>query len=151
MTTKATRKMAVPDIGGLLGKISEKREEMPKTPVQTLQPVDEKAEDKPVISKTIKTLKSKNSGALSQKNIDTAKQTKAEAKMRGTGGRPTVKKNSVEYVKMSPRIPKALKKRVDIALIHERFVDKDGNAIKTLDEIVAHALEKLLSYAGRRV
>ena len=48
-------------------------------------------------------------------------------------------------MKVSPRIPKALKKKVDLALVNERFVDKDGTSINTLDEIVAHALEKLLS------
>jgi len=54
-------------------------------------------------------------------------------------------KETVEYVKISPRVPKDLKKRVDIALVYERFADKEGNTIKTLDEIVAHALEKLLA------
>ncbi len=135
MTTK--KKLNVPDIGGLLGKISEKREEMPKTPVQSVHPVKEGAEKKPARSKAVKTLK--------QKNSNTAKPAAAEAKPRVAGGRPTRKKDSVEYVKMSPRITKDLKKKVDLALIHERFADKDGNAINTLDEIVAHALEKLLS------
>ncbi len=135
MTTK--KKLNVPDIGGLLGKISEKREEMPKTPVQSVQPVKESVTAKPVRSKAVKTLKRKNS--------DTAKPAAAEVKPRAAGGRPTLKKDSVEYVKMSPRIPKDLKKKVDLALIHERFADKDGNIINTLDEIVTHALEKLLS------
>jgi hypothetical protein len=135
MTTK--KKLNVPDIGGLLGKISEKREEMPKTPVQSVQPVEEGAEAKPAGSKTVKTLKSKNS--------KTAKQAAPEVKPRATGGRPTLKKDSVEYVKVSPRIPKALKKKVDLALVNERFVDQDGTSINTLDEIVAYALEKLLS------
>ena len=135
MTTK--KKLNVPDIGGLLGRISEKREEMPKTPVQSVQPVEEGVEAKPARSKAVKTLKRKNS--------NTAKPVASEARPRAAGGRPTVKKESVEYVKVSPRIPKELKKKVDLALIHERFVDKDGTSINTLDEIVAHALEKLLS------
>ncbi len=135
MTTK--KKLNVPDIGGLLGKISEKREEMPKTPVQSVQPVKESVAKKPARSKNVKTLK--------QKNSNTSKQVITEAKPRAAGGRPTLKKNSVEYVKVSPRIPKALKKEVDLALVNERFADKDGNAINTLDEIVAHALEELLS------
>ncbi len=137
MTTK--KKLNVPDIGGLLGKISEKREEMPKTPVQSVQPVKENMETKPSRNKAVKTLK--------RKNADTAKPavTEKEIKPRAAGGRPTLKKESVEYVKVSPRIPKALKKEVDLALVHERFTDKDGNAINTLDEIVAHALEELLS------
>jgi hypothetical protein len=131
------KKLNVPDIGGLLGRISEKREEMPKTPVQSVQPVDEGVEAKPARSKTVKTLKHKNS--------NTAKQATTETRPRTAGGRPTLKKESVEYVKVSPRIPKALKKKVDLALVHERFVDQDGTSINTLDEIVAHALEKLLS------
>ena len=135
MTTK--KKLNVPDIGGLLGKISEKREEMPKTPVQSVQPVEEGVEAKPARSKAVKTLKRKNS--------NTAKPAATEIRPRAAGGRPTLKKDSVEYVKVSPRIPKALKKKVDIALVNERFVDQDGNAINTLDEIVAYALEKLLS------
>ncbi len=126
--------MNIPDIGGLLGIISEKREEMPKTPVQSVQPVEEDGEAKPAWSKAVKTLKRKNS--------NTAKSVAVETRPRG--GRPTVKKDSVEYVKMSPRIPKDLKKKVDLALIHERFADKDGNTIHTLDEIVAYALERLI-------
>ena len=133
-TTK--KKMNVPDIGGLLGKISEKRKEMPKTPVQAVQPVEQSPEEKPFKSKTVKTLKHLNSKM--------AKQVDAEAAPSKAGGRPSVKKGEVEYVKISPRIPRDLKKKVYIALIHERFVDKDGNTINTLDEIVAHALEKLL-------
>ena len=137
MTTK--KKLNVPDIGGLLGKISEKREEMPKTPVQSVQPVEEGAKAKPARSKAVKTIKRKNSNTA--KLVMSA----TEIKPRAAGGRPTVKKDSVEYVKVSPRIPKELKKKVDLALVNERFVDQDGTSINTLDEIVAHALEKLLS------
>ncbi len=135
MTTK--KKLNVPDIGGLLGKISEKREEMPKTPVQSVQPVKEGVAVKSSGEKAVKTLKRKNS--------NTAKPAEPEVRPRAAGGRPTLKKDSVEYVKVSPRIPKALKKKVDLALVNERFVDQDGTSINTLDEIVAYALEKLLS------
>ncbi len=135
MTTK--KKLNVPDIGGLLGKISEKRGEMPKTPVQSVQPLEEGVEAKATGSKKVKTLKHKNS--------NTAEATAIKTRPRGVGGRPTLKKDSVEYVKVSPRIPKALKKKVDLALVNERFVDPDGASINTLDEIVAYALEKLLS------
>jgi hypothetical protein len=144
MTTKV-RKMNVPDIGNLLGKISEKRDEMPKTPVQAVQPVDEKIGNQELIGKNVKTPKRQNPNKFRGNNSFTPKQGNPVAVERGVGGRPTVKKESVEYVKMSPRIPKALKKEVDIALIKERFVDRDGQVIKTLDEIVAHALEELLS------
>lgn len=126
------KKLNVPDIGGLLGKITEKREELPKSPIQSVQPVEEK----PAESKNGNTPKQKNAIIPKQENTNTAQ--------RGAGGRPSIKKDSVEYVKISPRIPKILKRSVDMALVEERFHDKDGNTIKTLDEIVAYALDKLL-------
>lgn len=129
--------MNVPDIGGLLGKISEKRGEMPKTPVQSVQPIQESTDKNTDPDKTVKTPKMVKSKTVKQAVLSTSL-------YRGAGGRPSIKKDSVEYVKMSPRIPKTLKKQVDIALIHERFKDSDGNLIKTLDEIVSLALERLL-------
>jgi hypothetical protein len=134
---KSKKTMAVPDIGGLLGRISEKREEMPKTPIQAVQPVEQGAEDKKLKSKDNKTLK--------HKKLKKPKTVEPEATPRKPCGRPSAKKETVEYVKISPRVPKDLKKRVDIALVYERFADKEGNTITTLDEIVAHALEKLLA------
>jgi hypothetical protein len=130
----ATKKLDVPDIGGLLGKITEKREELPKAPIQSVQPVEEKAAE------------SKNGGTLKQQNSIPANQPQSqpEPPPRGAGGRPSVKKDSIVYVKISPRIPKALKRDVDIALIDERFKDAEKNPIKTLDEIVAYALDRLL-------
>ena len=118
----ATKKLDVPDIGNLLGKITEKRDsgELPKTEIQHVQPVNRE--------------KTGNSKPGKRENGETPKAT----------GRPTAKREDVEYVKVSPRIPKQLKKRVDIALIEERFTDKDGRAIVTLDEIVAYALHRLL-------
>lgn len=112
--------MNVPNIGSLLGKISEKRDsgELSKTPIQSVQPVEE--------------AKSENSNTIKQRNY---------------GGRPTVKVDTVEYVKISPRIPKALKRRTDMALVEERFLDQEGRAIKTLDELVAFALDKLIAAA----
>ena len=111
MNTK-TKKLDVPNIGNLLSKIAEKRDEMPKTERQHVQPFK----------------------TAEQENSETQKK----------GGRPTVKRDDVEYVKVSPRIPKQLKKRVDIALVEERFIDKNGRPIVTLDEIVAYALHHLL-------
>lgn len=130
---KAKKKMSVPDIGGLLGKISEKREEMPKAPIQAVQPVED-GRGKTIKSKNDKTLKLKNSAFGEQ-----------ESSQVRPCGRPSAKKEDVEYVKISPRIPKELKKKVDIALVYERFLDAEGNSIKTLDEIVSHALERLLA------
>lgn len=119
--------MNVPDIGSLLGQIAEKRDsgELPRTEVQRVQPVEAP--------------KSKAGKTQKQENTKPAQQ-----EVRGAGGRPTVKDQSVEYVKLSPRIPKTLKKATEIALIEERFQDEEGRAITTLDEIVTLALERLL-------
>ena len=121
--------MDVPDIGGLLGKISSKREELPKSPIQSVQPVHSEADE----NKAVETEKRKN----------TKTPTIEEKKVRGTGGRPSVKRDDIEYVKISPRIPKRLKKRVEIALIEERFGDVNGHLVKTLDELTALAFERL--------
>ena len=110
---------------------------MPKTPVQSVQPIQESTDKNTDPDKTVKTPKMVKSKTVKQAVLSTSL-------YRGAGGRPSIKKDSVEYVKMSPRIPKTLKKQVDIALIHERFKDSDGNLIKTLDEIVSLALERLL-------
>lgn len=124
-----TKKMDVPDIGGLLGKISSKREELPKSPIQSVQPVPFKLDE----SKAVKTVE--------RQNVNTP--AIEEKKVRGIGGRPSVKRDDIEYVKISPRIPKRLKMRVEIALVEERFRDVNGHLIKTLDELTALALEKL--------
>lgn len=126
----ATKKMDVPDIGNLLSEISKKRDsgELPKTEIQHVQPV--------------KAQEHINSNELKRQNGKTGKQENGET--RGVGGRPSVKREDIEYVKISPRIPKALKKRVEIAMIEERFSDKEGRAITTLDEIVELALTRLV-------
>lgn len=114
MKTKPS--MTVPSMSSLLGKITEKQAsgELSKTPIQSVQPVEEQ--------------KNANSNTLKQKN---------------QGGRPSAKVDTIQYVKISPRIPKAIKRRVDMALVEERFVNHHGMVIKTLDEIVAFALDKL--------
>ena len=66
-------------------------------------------------------------------------------RVRRAGGRPTIKRDDVEYVKISPRIPKTLKQEVNVALAQEKFRDYDGFTVKTLDELVTFALEKLLN------
>ena len=122
--------MDVPDIGNLLSEISKKRDsgELPKTEIQHVQPVKDQERN--------------NSNELKRQNVKTAKQENNET--RGVGGRPSVKREDIEYVKISPRIPKALKKRVEIAMIEERFSDKEGRSITTLDEIVELALTRLV-------
>jgi len=124
------KKMDVPDIGGLLGKISEKRHDHPKTPIQSVNPVDEK----PAERKAVKTAKRQTDEPAHQ----------VDDRTRGGGGRPSIKKEDIEYVKLSPRVPKDLKKRAEMALIEERYRDEEGNVIKTMDEFVALALDRLL-------
>lgn len=124
----STKKMDVPDIGGLLGQIAEKRHDLPKAPIQSVQPLEEK----PVREgKTVK--------PAERENVKTA-----DDRVKGSGGRPSVKKEDIEYVKLSPRIPKALKKRVELALIEEQYRDEEGVIVKTMDEFVALALARLL-------
>jgi hypothetical protein len=50
-------------------------------------------------------------------------------------------------MKISPRIPKSLRQEVGVALSLEKFVDTDGKVIKTLDELVTHALAQVLKQA----
>lgn len=128
------KKLDVPDIGGLLGKISERRQELPKAPIQAVQPVNE-TPSAPTAQEAAK--------PAIRENGKTAKQPVAEP--RGPGGRPSVKKDGVDYVKLSPRIPKGLKRRVEIALAEERFRDDEDRPVKTIDEIIALALERLLA------
>jgi hypothetical protein len=127
----ATKKHEVPDLGDLLGKIAEKRSELPKSPVQAVQPVNENKVQEGIAVNTQK-----------RQNIQNQAETE---KPKGIGGRPSSKKDGIEYVKISPRIPKSLKKMADIALAEERFNDVDGKPIRTLDELAAIAIEKLLA------
>ena len=124
------KKMDVPDIGGLLGRIAEKRHDLPKAPIQSVNPVGEKPSER----KAVEPAKRQNKKA----------EASTDDRTRGVGGRPSTKKDDVEYVKLSPRVPKALKKRVELALIEERYRDEDGNIVKTMDEFVALALDRLL-------
>jgi hypothetical protein len=135
----ATKKMDVPDIGNLLGEISKKRDsgELPKTERQHVQPVSQLEEVK---SSSFIELKSENTKTPKQEKIKTA--TVDEA--RWSGGRPSMKREGIEYVKISPKIPKTLKKRADQARIDEIFTDEHGRPVRTLDELVAVALDRLL-------
>ena len=132
MTTKNSNKRA--EASSLLSTITQKKDsgELGKSPIQAVQPV-EKADTQE------EELKSINSLTLKQENQVT------EGINRRAGGRPTIKRDDVEYVKISPRIPKTLKQEVNVALAHEKFRDYDGFTVKTLDELVTFALEKLLN------
>jgi hypothetical protein len=133
MTSK-TGKLA--DVSSLLGVMSAKQAsgEIKKSPIQTVLPIESTEFKKHSLE-----LKNKNSKTLKQENN----------KDQHTGGkavgRPSVKKIDVEYVKISPCIPKDLKKKIGLALLEDRFTDSDGTGIKTLDELVSLALERLLS------
>ena len=129
------KKINVPDIGSLLGQIAEKRDsgELPRTEVQRVQPVE--TEER----MNVDTLKSKAGKTEKQK-----KTAPVRADGSSVTGRPTMKAVDIEYVKLSPRIPKGLKKIVEIALVEERFKDEDGRVITTMDEIVALALARLM-------
>lgn len=125
-----TKKWDVVPIGDLLGNISKKRDsgELPKTEIQHVQPVKEEILENGNAQKSIAAKTEK------QKTVQTEKR----------GGRPSVKLDGIEYIKISPRIPKPLKQRTENAMTFELFVDEQGRAVKTLDEIVALALCRLL-------
>ncbi len=132
MTTKNSKKLD--EVSSLLGTITQKKDsgELGKSPIQAVQPVEKTDSQE-------KELKSINSLTLKQENQV------AEGTNRRAGGRPTIKRDDVEYVKISPRIPKLLKQQVSVVLAQEKFRDYDGYTIKTLDELVTFALEKLLN------
>ena len=135
----ATKKMDVPDIGNLLGEISKKRDsgELPKTERQHVQPVPHPEEAKSSIGLEFK---SENTKTLKNERAKTS----AIEESRWPGGRPSMKRDDIEYVKISPKIPKTLKKRADQARIDELFTDDQGRPVRTLDELVAVALDRLL-------
>ena len=143
----ATKKMDVPDIGNLLGEISKKRDsgELPKTERQHVQPVPQPEEVK---SSSVLEFKSENNLELKSENTKTLKNERAKTsaieESRWPGGRPSMKRDDIEYVKISPKIPKTLKKRADQARIDELFTDDQGRPVRTLDELVAVALDRLL-------
>jgi hypothetical protein len=128
---------SIPDVSSLLGNIAKKQKngELGSSPLQTVKPIAKPVEE---TNSDIKEFKSKN--AKTTKTIDNIS---SEADRRPQGGRPTVKREDVEYMKISPRIPKELRQEIGVKLMQERFIDSDGQKIKTLDELVTYALEKL--------
>lgn len=118
-----------PDVSSLLGTIAVKQKsgELGASPIQKVQPVQEDKE-----------LKSKNSLTAKQEHIGSR-----EEDRRPRGGRPSAKRDDIEYLKISPRIPKALHQRIKVQLAQEAFCDADGRTIKTLDELVMFALERI--------
>jgi hypothetical protein len=126
--------MSVPDIGGLLGKISEKRDELPKTERQHVvtAPSTEKQEN-------AEAEKHKNDKSFTQKNDKTINQKNTKI------GRPSVKdKKNIEYVRLGCHIPKKIRQKAADALTYEKFKTPEGKPVKTLDELVTMAMAQLL-------
>lgn len=135
------------DASGLLKSMTAQIPTMDKSPVQHVQPVKtekslngktEKQENwnaTPIIGE-----KNNASKTLNNKNVKTAKQENGKI----VTGRPTAKKMDMEYVKISPKIPEFIKIEAGKALLDKKFTSTEGFIIKTLDELVSHALEKLL-------
>jgi hypothetical protein len=133
MNTK-TKTMSVPDIGGLLGTISKKRDELPKTERQHVvtAPSAEKQEN-------VQTEEPKNDKSFTQKNAKTEKQKNKKT------GRPSAKdKDNIEYVRLGCNIPKTIRQKAGDAITYEKFKTPEGKPIKTLDELVTLALAQLL-------
>jgi Ni/Co efflux regulator RcnB len=141
MNTK-TKPMSVPDIGGLLGKISEKRDELPKTERQHVvtAPSTEKQENAETEKqKNDKTFTQKNDKTFTQKNDKTINQKNTKI------GRPSVKdKKNIEYVRLGCHIPKKIRQKAADALTYEKFKTPEGKPVKTLDELVTMAMAQLL-------
>jgi hypothetical protein len=126
--------MNVPDIGNLLGKISEKRDELPKTERQHVVTAPDAGKQENAQKEELK-----NDKSFSQKN------TKTEERKNKKTGRPSAKdKDNIEYVRLGCNIPKTIRQKAGDALNYERFKTPDGTVIKTLDELVTLALAQLL-------
>ena len=135
------------DASGLLKSMTAQIPTMDKSPVQHVQPVKT---DKSLNGKTEKhnngntalniSEENKTSKTLNNKNTKTAKQEGDKI----VTGRPTAKRMDIEYVKISPKIPEFIKIEAGKALLDKKFTSTEGIIIKTLDELVSHALEKLL-------
>ncbi|HMX99643.1 MAG TPA: hypothetical protein PKI88_04065 [Agitococcus sp.] len=130
-------KKGVPDVTSLLGNIAQKQKngELGASPIQAVKPVEISAEKK---DDEVKEFKSKNSQSVVR--VDNKSR---EADRRPQGGRPSVKRDDIEYMKISPRIPKYLREEIGVKMAQHKFIDRDGKRIMTLDELVTYALEKL--------
>lgn len=138
MNTKT--KMDVPDIGGLLGKITAKQSqgELGKTDRQKVVLVsDEKQENG-------KTKKQSNVKSFSQENAKTIKQEIVKT------GRKSRRQEGVDYVRIGAVIPKGMRQQMSNALTYEVFKNKKGEPIKTVDEIIQLALERLLTGVDKK-
>lgn len=138
MNTKT--KMDVPDIGGLLGKITAKQSqgELGKTDRQKVVLVsDEKQENG-------ETKEQFNVKSFSQENAKTIKQEIVKT------GRKSRRQEGVDYVRIGAVIPKGMRQQLSDALTYEVFKNKKGESIKTVDEIIQLALERLLTGVAKK-
>ena len=138
MNTKT--KMDVPDIGGLLGKITAKQSqgELGKTDRQKVVLVsDEKQENG-------ETKEQFNVKSFSQENAKTIKQEIVKT------GRKSRRQEGVDYVRIGAVIPKGMRQQMSNALTYEVFKNKKGEPIKTVDEIIQLALERLLTGVAKK-
>lgn len=136
-TNKKQDTFKTPSIGGLLGAITENVKHQEAVPRQIVTPVKELKQEN---TKTVK------QDALGEKpNLNTQEFNHLNSKeVKTKTGRKTAKSEDVEYVKFSPKIPVNVKFEASKAVLERRFTDKDGQVIKTLDELVSYALQKLL-------
>lgn len=116
----AEKKLKIkPDLGGLVGSLSAKRNELTPSPMQKTIVVPEQEQGI-------------TPGA-------------PETKTANKGGRGTVKDfEKIEYTRLSPKIPSELKTELDIAVARKNFKDKNGLVIKTIDEFVAEAVYRMI-------
>lgn len=129
VTNKKQDAFKTPSIGGLLGTITENVKHQEAVPRQIVTPVKEL---KQVNIKEVNNINTQEFKYLNTK----------DAKVKT--GRKTAKSEDIEYVKLSPKIPVNVKFEASKAVLERRFTDKDGQVIRTLDELVSHALQKLL-------
>ena len=136
-----TKTKTVPDVSSLLGSIAQKQKngELGSSPIQTVKPVVTPIEES---NSEVKEFKSKNSQSVVR--VDNKSR---ESDRRPQGGRPSVKRDDIEYMKISPRIPKKLREEIGVKIAQHKFIDRDGKRIMTLDELVTYELEKLSNEA----
>jgi hypothetical protein len=128
------------EISSLLGTIASKRAMIEKSPIQEVRPVEV-----PVDKIAKNTLKSKSVKEFKSKNVKSNKTAPSELTP-GIGGRPTVKNDSVIYVKLGAKIPEFLRIKARDAINHKRFKDTQGRLITTLDELIAFSLGELVGH-----
>lgn len=144
---KPTKK---PDLGGLLGTITENRKDIAPSPLQVVVPVESvSAGEIPVVSESVpEPIKDIQDTPVIQKP---AKNTVVKAQKKSIPketvkktGRPSVKLEEIPYTRLSPRIPSDLKMELDIAIARRMFSDRSGMVISTIDEFITEALQRML-------